>query len=45
VAVSVKTNQGATKNYKLLMRMYELKNDAGQKLSARWIIVKFEPVA
>jgi hypothetical protein len=29
----------------LLMRMYELKNEAGQKLPARWIIVKFEPVA
>ena len=45
VAVTIKTTQGQTKNYKLLMRMYELKNEAGQKLSARWIIVKFEPVA
>ncbi len=45
VVVTIKTTQGQTKNYKLLMRMYELKNEAGQKLPARWIIVKFEPVA
>jgi hypothetical protein len=27
------------------MRMYEMKNDAGQKLPSRWVIIKFEPIA
>jgi hypothetical protein len=45
VVVKIKTTQGAIKDYRLPMRMYELKNEAGLKLPARWIIVKFEPIA
>ena len=45
VAVKIKTKQGAVKNYRLPMRMYEVKNDAGQKLPGRWIIIRFEPAA
>jgi hypothetical protein len=45
VVVKIKTKQGQTKSYRLLMRMYELKNEAGQRLSSRWVITKFEPIA
>jgi hypothetical protein len=45
VVVKIKTKQGQTKSYRLLMRMYDLKNEAGQKLPSRWVITKFEPVA
>jgi hypothetical protein len=45
VVVKLKTTQGQTKNYRLLMRMYEMNNDAGQKLPSRWVIIKFEPIA
>lgn len=45
VVVKIKTKQGAVKDYRLLMRMYDVKNDAGQKLSSRWVIIRFEPIA
>ncbi len=45
VVVKIKTKQGAVKNYKLPMRMYDVKTDAGQKLPSRWVIIRFEPVA
>jgi hypothetical protein len=45
VVVKIKTKQGQTKDYRLLMKMYDLKNDAGQKLPSRWVITKFEPIA
>ncbi|MGA2363232.1 MAG: hypothetical protein ABSG73_12320 [Candidatus Aminicenantales bacterium] len=45
VVVKIKTKQGQTKNYRLLMKMYDLKNEAGQKLPSRWVITKFEPIA
>jgi len=25
--------------------MYDLKNEGGQKLPSRWVIIRFEPVA
>jgi len=45
VIVKIKTKQGATKDYRLLMRMYQLQNEGGQKLPSRWVITKFEAVA
>jgi hypothetical protein len=45
VVVKIKTKQGAVKDYRLLMRMYDVKNDAGQKLGSRWVIIRFEPIA
>jgi hypothetical protein len=45
IVVKIKTKQGQTKNYRLLMKMYDMKNDAGQKLPSRWVITKFEPIA
>jgi hypothetical protein len=45
VVVRIKTKQGTTKEYRLLMRMYELKNEAGQRLPSRWVILRFDPVA
>lgn len=45
VVVKIKTKQGAVKDYRLPMRMYDVKNDAGQKLPSRWIIIRFEPIA
>ncbi len=45
VVVKIKTKQGQTKSYRLLMRMYDLKNEGGQKLPSRWVIIRFEPVA
>jgi hypothetical protein len=45
VVVKIKTTQGQVKDYRLPMRMYELKNEAGQRLPSRWIIVRFEPIS
>jgi hypothetical protein len=45
VEVKITTKQGATKSYKLPMRMYEVKNEAGQSFPSRWIIIRFEPVS
>jgi hypothetical protein len=45
VVVKIKTKQGAVKDYRLPMRMYDVKNDAGQKLPSRWVIIRFEPIA
>jgi hypothetical protein len=38
VVVKIKTKQGVTKDYRLLMRMYQMKNEAGQRLPSRWVI-------
>lgn len=45
VVVKIKTKQGAVKNYKLPMRMYEVKTDSGMRHPSRWVIIRFEPVA
>jgi hypothetical protein len=46
VVVKIKTKQGVTKDYRLLMRMYDLTNPAaGLKQRGRWVITKFEAVA
>ncbi len=45
IVVKIKTKQGAVKSYKLPMRMYDAKSDAGQKMPSRWVIIRFEPVA
>ncbi len=42
VMVKIKTKQGATKDYRLLMRMYQVQAPGGQKLPSRWVITKFE---
>jgi hypothetical protein len=44
VELKVNTKAG-DKRYKLFMRCYNLKDDAGLKHNGRWIIVKFEPLA
>jgi len=45
LVISVKTKAGAEKKYKVLLRRYMLKDEAGKPSSGRWIIVKFEPVS
>jgi hypothetical protein len=45
VVVKIKTKQGAVKNYRLPMRMYEVKGEAGQRLPSRWVVIRFEPEA
>ncbi len=42
VVVKIKTKQGATKDYRLLMRMYQVQTAGGQRLPSRWVITKFE---
>lgn len=42
VMVKIKTKQGATKDYRLLMRMYQVQTSGAQKLPSRWVITKFE---
>jgi hypothetical protein len=42
VMVKIKTKQGATKDYRLLMRMYQVQTAGGQRLPSRWVITKFE---
>ncbi|HYA48579.1 MAG TPA: hypothetical protein VEG35_02675 [Burkholderiales bacterium] len=44
VVVRIKTKQGVTKDYRLPMRMYDVKNEAGQRLPSRWVIIRFEPI-
>jgi hypothetical protein len=45
VIINVKTKAGAEKQYKVLMRRYILKDEAGQPYNGRWIIVRFVPVS
>jgi hypothetical protein len=45
VVVKIMTKQGATKSYRLPMRMYEMKSEGGQQLPSRWVIIRFEPIA
>ena len=45
LVISVKTKAGAEKKYKVLLRRYVLKDEAGKPYNGRWIIVKFEPVS
>lgn len=42
VVVKIKTKQGVTKDYRLLMRMYQVQSAGGQRLPSRWVIIKFE---
>jgi hypothetical protein len=46
VEVTVTTRAGVTKNYKLAMRMYNLKDEANNiRHPGRWVIIKFEPLS
>lgn len=46
VEVAITNRAGATKNYKLLMRQYLLKNEAnGANYRGRWVIIRFEPLS
>ncbi|MHB8095255.1 MAG: hypothetical protein ACYDH0_09955 [Candidatus Aminicenantales bacterium] len=43
VVIKIKVREGEPKNYKLFMRIYNLKDDStGLKHNGRWVIVKFE---
>jgi len=45
VIISAKTKAGAEKKYKVILRRYVLKDEAGKPYNGRWIIVKFVPVS
>jgi hypothetical protein len=46
VEVAITTKTGGTKNYKLIMRQYMLKDEANNiRHAGRWVIIKFEPVS
>lgn len=46
VVLKIKTKQGAVKNYRVPMRMYDLANESlGLKQRGRWVILRFEPIA
>jgi len=45
VEVSITNRSGVTKNYKLHMRQYELKDDNGLRHPGRWVIIRFEPLS
>ncbi len=45
VLIKVKTKAGTERQYNVLLRKYVLKDEAGQTLNGRWIIVKFVPVS
>ena len=43
VDIKIKTKSGTTKNYRLFMRKYDLKDEAtSMKHNGRWVIIKFE---
>lgn len=42
VVVAITDKAGATKNYKLDMRQYDLKDASGRRIPSRWVIIKFE---
>ncbi len=45
VDVKIKTKPGPTKNYRVHMRKYDLKDEATSiKQTGRWVIIKFEPL-
>jgi len=45
VEIAVKTKVGGTKNYKLLMKQYLLRDEANNiPHRGRWVIIKFEPL-
>lgn len=45
LVISVKTKAGAEKKYKVFLRRYMLKDEAGKPYNGRWIIVRFEPIS
>jgi hypothetical protein len=46
VEVAITNKAGVTKNYKLPMRQYRLKNEAnGANYPGRWVIIRFEPLS
>jgi hypothetical protein len=46
VEVSITTKAGATKNYKLAMRMYQLNDEVNNiPHRGRWVIIRFEPLS
>jgi hypothetical protein len=44
VVVAITNKAGVTKNYKLDMRQYALKDPSGRRLPSRWVIINFEPL-
>jgi type IV secretory pathway VirB10-like protein len=46
VEVAITNRAGVTKNYKLFMRQYELRDEANNiRHPGRWVIIKFEPLS
>jgi hypothetical protein len=44
VVVAITNKAGATKNYKLDMRQFDLKDPSGRRIPSRWVIIRFEPL-
>jgi hypothetical protein len=44
VVVAITNKAGVTKNYKLDMRQFDLKDPSGRRIPSRWVIIKFEPL-
>jgi hypothetical protein len=45
MVINVKTRAGAERNYKVILRRYLMKDEAGNLYNGRWIIVRFEGVS
>lgn len=46
VEIAIKMKDGQTKNYKLLLKQYELKDEANNlRYPGRWVIIHFEPLS
>jgi hypothetical protein len=46
VTIAIKMTSGQTKNYKLLMKQYMLRDEANNlSYRGRWVIIKFEPLS
>lgn len=46
VEISIKMKDGQTKRYKLLLKQYELKDEANNlRYPGRWVIIHFEPLS
>ena len=45
VEIAITNRAGATKNYKLLMKQYELMDANGIRHPGRWVIINFEPLS
>ncbi len=45
VEIAITNRSGVTKNYRLHMRQYELKDANGLRHPGRWVIIRFEPLS